>query len=297
MKKHDGFFKRALENPKVAEEFFREYLPNEIKELVDITKLKMTKDSFVDKHLKRSMSDALFISETGNEYIYILIEAQSSVDQMMAFRLMKYMVSICERHLKPKAKTTLPLIYPVVLYNGKDKYTATKNVWDLFTHAKLAKKFFTETYHVIDLQNMDNEDIKKHVWLGVMQSILKHIHTRDLSNKLEEIITTLFPQLKYSDGMLDIDYMESVICYTISSIPKENIARIGELLTKTIKEGDKIMQTAADYFREEGVKKGMEKGVKKRNIEIAKNMLRAGSDINFISSVTGLSLKDIRSLS
>ena len=45
-----------------------------------------------------------------------------------------------------------------------------------------------------------------------------------------------------------------------------------------------------------GVDKGIVIGVDKRNIEIASNMKRAGSDFNFIAQITGLSLTEIERL-
>lgn len=47
---------------------------------------------------------------------------------------------------------------------------------------------------------------------------------------------------------------------------------------------------------EEGIEQGIEKGSNQRNIEIAKNMLNKGTDLGFISEVTGLNIKDIENL-
>jgi predicted transposase/invertase (TIGR01784 family) len=42
---------------------------------------------------------------------------------------------------------------------------------------------------------------------------------------------------------------------------------------------------------------GLQKAKHEKEIEIAKNMLKKGSDIDFIAEVTGLSVKEIKELS
>ncbi|TKZ35606.1 ATPase, partial [Brachyspira catarrhinii] len=48
--------------------------------------------------------------------------------------------------------------------------------------------------------------------------------------------------------------------------------------------------------REEGIKEGMEKGIKDEKYSIAKNLKKSGLDIKFISENTGLSIEEIENL-
>ena len=45
-----------------------------------------------------------------------------------------------------------------------------------------------------------------------------------------------------------------------------------------------------------GIKQGIEQGIEKRNIEIAKNMLKEKIEISLISKMTGLSVDTIKEL-
>ena len=86
-------------------------------------------------------------------------------------------------------------------------------------------------------------------------------------------------------------------------------------MTKAIEEykrftsDDKLMRAyaARDAFlvgqkmmlsreREEGIKEGKLEGIKERNYSIAKNLKKAGSDIKFISEITGLTIDEINKL-
>jgi len=59
--KHDKIIRSAFENPFVAREFFEMHLPSHIKGSLVFETLKMEKDSFVDKTLKKSILDILFL--------------------------------------------------------------------------------------------------------------------------------------------------------------------------------------------------------------------------------------------
>jgi predicted transposase/invertase (TIGR01784 family) len=65
--KHDQLFRKALENPVVAQEFFATHLPESIKSIMDSSTLKMENGSFVEPSLKSSVSDVLFSVKFNNE--------------------------------------------------------------------------------------------------------------------------------------------------------------------------------------------------------------------------------------
>lgn len=56
------------------------------------------------------------------------------------------------------------------------------------------------------------------------------------------------------------------------------------------------MKNVVDTSRDEGIVEGIEKGVQKRNLEIAKKMKEKGMPNSEISELTGLSEEEINSL-
>ena len=70
----------------------------------------------------------------GREIIfYILLELQSTVDQTMPFRLLKYMTELTKREFdntpeneRKSVDYRLPAVVPIVLYNGADKWSAVR---------------------------------------------------------------------------------------------------------------------------------------------------------------------------
>ncbi len=76
---------------------------------MDLTKLKVEKESFVEENLKEKLSDLVFSSKmkiNQEAFIYTLIEGEVSPKYWMAFKLWKYIFLLLERH-KTKEKAAL----------------------------------------------------------------------------------------------------------------------------------------------------------------------------------------------
>lgn len=88
--KSDALFKTIMEDADAAREFLEHYLPSDFKKHVDLSTVKIEKESFVEYDLKRALSDIVYSIKTiegEDAYAFILIEQQSKHDHLIAFRL------------------------------------------------------------------------------------------------------------------------------------------------------------------------------------------------------------------
>ncbi|KDO02115.1 Rpn family recombination-promoting nuclease/putative transposase [Rickettsia tamurae] len=316
--RHDALIRKALENPIVAKEFFEMHLPKEIKAMFSSHSLKMEKESFVEADLKHSISDILFSAKFKDDtgYLWILLEHQSTPDHFMAFRLFKYMTDIAARHLtlNPKSKH-LPFVYPLVFYNSTKKYNAPKNIWDLCQHKELMQDIWNKDHQVVNVHDIPDDELKKQAWAGILQFFMKHIHERDLLKRWYEIADLLPEFAKLNIG---IDYLELILTYTLIKIEKSDKIELEKILKSRLnnQQGEKLMTSLAHHWKEEGIQQGIAKGMQigeakglqigeakglqigeaKKTMEVAKNMIAAGADTDFIAKVTGLSIDEINKL-
>jgi predicted transposase/invertase (TIGR01784 family) len=65
---------------------------------------------------------------SGEGYIYVVIEHQSSPDAQMAFSLMRYAIAAMQRHLDAGHKR-LPLVVPMLFYHGSPRHTRRCAGW------------------------------------------------------------------------------------------------------------------------------------------------------------------------
>ena len=304
--KHDQLFKRIMGNEIAAQEFLEYYLPSNFKEQLDLSKIKVEKESYIEESLRRKYSDIVYAVSTKNKesaFIYILLDHQSTSDYWMALRLWKYTLLLCERHKKNNDK--LPLIYPMIMYNGVEEYSAPRNIWELFTDPMQAKELMVSDYQLVDLQSMSDDEIVQQKHLGMMSYVMKHIHQRDMLKLWEEFLRRfkLEVLIDKENGYI---YLESFLWYTDAKLQEEQQLELEQVLAKYLSEEEQvnIMRTIAQKYIEEGEfrgiqigeARGMQIGEAKGKYEVAKNMFSNNYSIPEISRITGLSIQEINNL-
>ena len=308
---HDAFFKKSLSIKPIALEYMQMHLPEDVQNFVDLSSLEMQQDSFVATSLKKHMSDVLFSCKTndGNSaFIYILCEHQSTPDHWMSFRLHEYIFAIAKRHKKanPKSKT-LPFIYPMVFYNGRKPHNCPRSLHQLFEQPEMMKKVLYEDYHLIDANNLLDEELRQNQWAGTMQFFMKHAFEKDIVHLLQQMIQVLQKVTVESEGL---DFLRSILWYNVNKLSDCDQNSFNEVLTEIAnkEETENFMGTLVEKFfnagRQEGVELGIEKGVEVgrqegvelRNIEIAISMLDEQEPIEKIIRSTGLTKKQLLNL-
>jgi predicted transposase/invertase (TIGR01784 family) len=107
----DALFRKIMSQKGAAIDFLKCYLPEELQNMVDLSSVEVLKDNFVEDTLKRRISDIIYsikpkrkISSDGQEnkeiYAIVILEHQSTVDKLIAFRLWKYAILLMERYLE-----------------------------------------------------------------------------------------------------------------------------------------------------------------------------------------------------
>ena len=136
---HDKLFKRIFKEPQYAAEELRTLLPSPLVAALDWATLRPEPDSYVDQALADGYSDLVFSARAGEErvLVYVLFEHQSTNDERMALRLLKYMVEIWMHFAKDQRNVgePLPLVIPVVLAHAPGGWTAKRRFAELFTEA------------------------------------------------------------------------------------------------------------------------------------------------------------------
>ena len=130
--------------------------------------------------------------------------------------------------------------------------------------------------------------------------------------KARDILNLWQSLLEKFESSIEIDkengyiYIKWLLWYSDAKVSEDKQVELARIIAKHLKKEDQegLMRTIADKYIDEGIAqgmqigeaKGMQIGEAKRTIEVAKNMLHAGSDIAFISKVTGLSISELNRL-
>jgi predicted transposase/invertase (TIGR01784 family) len=209
------------------------------------------------------------------------------------------MVLLCERHSKDKDK--LPLIMPIVVYNGKEKYTAAKDLWQLFTDPVMAKQLLTNEYKLIDLQAMSDDEIIARKHLGMMEFFMKHIHQKNMINLWKDFFRKASWQMLIEDKKSGYIYIKPLMWYTEAKVSEDEQEELMDLITESlIEDGGSVVRTIAEKYILEGIEQGIEKGIE-QGIErgmwmVVESMLRKNISPNDVAEYTGLPLAEVVNL-
>jgi predicted transposase/invertase (TIGR01784 family) len=229
---HDQFFRKAMEDKRVAMAFLKDHLPSYLCCKIDFNTLVLQPRSQTNAVRRESIVDVLFktMIDGREAYIYLLLEHQSTPDPLMSFRVIEYTVNAIHEHLKKHKTTKIPLIYPLVVYHGRP-YEFITDIRDLVDAPReLVDRYFLKPFQLLDLSKIDDEVLKQNVWSGIMTFVLKHIFERDMLPFLQDI-ASLLKKIDENDGQ---DLLGIVLQYIIERAELSDKNAFFELINANI---------------------------------------------------------------
>ncbi len=138
----------------------------------------------------------------------MLIEHQSTDDPWVPVRVFKYIATIWDdiRKKWPKGKAIkIPLIFPMVIYNGVKPYSHTLSLKEMITPLSSQAIFadlFVKPLQILDLAAVLDQEIRaktqQSVTLYAFMMILKHIFNEDLPQLLQTGLLYYFKEMERS---------------------------------------------------------------------------------------------------
>jgi len=274
---HDMFFKDTFSNPLVVRDFVENYLPEPILKLVDLNELEIQNGSHVDEELREIFSDMLFRTKINERdgYLYFLFEHKSYPDRMVALQLLTYMVRIWNQKVNKENHTHIPVIIPMVICQGKNKWKISPMFSDLIlnfdTLPEEVKQLIPDyRYQLYDLSQFSDDDIKGKAELMIALSVARDIFKKSGEEFLETIFKAARALNELEEKETGLQYFETCMRYILTSGPrlsKEQLNTVIKQLEVTYKKGSEVTMTLAEVLREEGFEEGIEKGIEKGEIK------------------------------
>ena len=226
----------------------------------------------------------------------------------MPFRLLEYEVAIIRSAVdKSKIKNKsykIPLVMPIVLYTGKQKWNANKYL-EKSQEKIQGLNIKIGNYSLVDVNNYtENELLEDNTFISKMMLIEKSKNTEEIAKTLEKIINKTQKE--------DKELLKSIIEIFLEE--KIGIQKSTELIRKLESESDSMLaivdmirkenQMYIDMGRKEGKKEGKKvgriegkkEGKKDTLREIAIKMLKKNLTEKEITEITGISKKELNNL-
>lgn len=167
--RHDTSYRFLLSSKKLFVELLRSFVHKGWVQNIDETNVQEIPHSFVLQDFKRQEADLVYrVNLNGQDVVfYLLLEMQSSVDFRMPYRLLLYQVEIWryllndDKQARANRKTfRLPPIVPIVLYNGKKRWSAERQFRKLLNHEQMfGSELLDFEYLLIDVARYTEEEL------------------------------------------------------------------------------------------------------------------------------------------
>ena len=293
---HDKLFKKTLGLKEVAIPFLKAHLSPEALQKLDLNSIELQKDSFLDSKFNAYYSDIIHKVDgvDGKGYVYFLLEHQSTSDPFIVGKLLCYIGSIVnsdmERQLnsdpkRDRSKLKMPIIYPFVIYSGKEKYKWPKRLTINIEGFNL----FDLSNSLIELREYTLEELLKSEKAALAQFILKESWKKDFCKVLNDN-----PQL--IELINCSPYAEEAMLYMIDQDPhKEKVIKQIHNLDPKIKQ--KVMgnlMRIEQRGEQRGIKIGEQRGKLEGFREAIMRLLDHGMDKAKAAELLGLTPKKLK---
>ncbi len=170
---HDASLKLFFDHERAVADLLRGFMRLVLDAAFDVSRLDLASlepasPDYVDEKLRRTRGDRVWRlryraadGSTGWVYLLVMLEFQSSVDTDMALRVLAYTAQLYARLRREDHKGPLPPVLPIVVYNGRARWSAAFDVRDAIAPAEAALERFQprQGYLLLDVHRLRPEDL------------------------------------------------------------------------------------------------------------------------------------------
>ena len=281
---HDSLVKALFANIEDAASALASALPKEIAECIDWASLRPAKFHLVDHKLRELHPDLTFTANLrGHEVVlYVLQEHQSTPEALMPFRVLQYIVLLWGAMLKARPEATrLPAVLPVVLYNGKARWSAPQQLRDLIDLPDDVLKLFENhipsfRFFLDDLSVTDDETLRARALTTMMRACLVLLKKAPKStNLLDDFGNWLDVFVEISGAPHGMDALRLLLEYiqVTSDAEPHDILKFARSIGPSAEDAymtaaEKLTQQVREESLQEGRREGRQEGRQEGQVEL-----------------------------
>ena len=224
----------------------------------------------------------------GNIYSAFIIENQSYVDMSMVVRAAVYEYVAYERMLKKskkkKSKEKLPMVHILVFYTGERPWNAARQLSELVEVDERFESYF--------------HDYKMNL-IEITGNTSYNFNEEDVYN-LFYICRSIYDQSIYEGTSNHFGLVKSSVLKVVKTLTDVEWLDLEELEEKEeieMCEAEKRwLEVKSKEWEAEGIKKGIEQGSEKKELEMYQTMVDKGFSISSIASIFSVSEESIERL-
>ncbi|MGZ8216959.1 Rpn family recombination-promoting nuclease/putative transposase [Methylomagnum sp.] len=199
---HDHSYKLLFSHShrEMVEDLLRGFVRENWVSELDFSTLEKVNDGYVADDLREREDDIVWRVRWGQGwlYVYLLLEFQSTINRFMAVRLLAYLGLLYQDLIRAEQFAPdgrLPPVLPVVLYNGKPRWTAPLDISELIAEApgQLAQYRPRLRYLLLDEGRYSTSELEP---LRNVAAALFRLESSRAPEDVERVLTALIDWLK-----------------------------------------------------------------------------------------------------
>lgn len=296
---HDRGYQLLFSNPIIFRQLLESFVDAPWVAQLDFNSCEKLNKSFISKEYEKRESNLIYKIRWRDQtaYIILLLEFQSTVQRFMAVRIWRYLAEFYTDWIETHSigrHEKLPPVFPIMLYNGDEKWTAPDNLADLIENNELLGNFALHFKYLKIVENeFSSENLLK---IGNIVSTLFLAETQYDYEQLTQELLRLFKQEDRAAISLFINWFKQLSLrnridprdYQQYEQLYRDEQEVGMLITALRKERETLYQ--------QGKQSGLQEGAQKKVRDVAKAMLSEGFEPAIIAKITQLSLQDIEQI-
>ena len=307
--KHDKGYSRIFADKKNFLHFLKKYVDVDFVRDIEEDDLIHIDTTLIDENYREIESDVIFKMrfKGSNVLFYCLLELQSTSDNTMPFRLLRYITELMKREFdntdeneRKRINYRLPAVIPIVLYNGTNGWTAVRSFKEyLQGYERFGEYVVDFKYLLFDLNRTDDDTILSTETLLDIVLMLDKSTNRSSMERAFKKAHEMFQQMDESDKDELMRWLRLILLSNITDESKKL-----ELLQDFEKGEVSKMKYGIDFYfeerMEEGVQRGKLEGMLEGKLEtqreIILSMHRGGENTNKIAKYADLSIEEVNNI-
>ena len=303
MKEYDAQYKVLGSNRWIMQQLVEAFLDASVTDIMDLESMVMFPTESISKNassnnFKVRHNDVMWkiwLRDGSQAYVLLMVEAQSSVDSAMVFRVTEYVLNWYLYLMATEGLDVLPLIVPMVIYNGDKAWNAETRLRDMID----APEAFREMGVVMDggYILIDEKRLYESGQLpsgNIFKPLFTALHTGSVYEFFDSVKTT---EQMLEESEVNQEFIEHVNSFILDLKRIEDDSRLAQIIQQRGKQD--MTTTIADFEQqliERGMQKGEQKGMQKKAREFARLMLGDGKPEQEVRRYTNLSSEEIRQI-
>ncbi len=288
----DAKYKSLFSHPRVCRDLLRSIVSKGLADRLDLDTLQTMPTEFVDARLGQQRSDMVwrvsFREGDGELYVVVLTEFQSTVDQDMPLRMVKYTSQIYTELRKKKRSPgeKLPPVVPVVVYSGEARWSAPREMREMVGPVdEELEPYQLQRYFLLDLRRTGVEDamldnvlyaqalVEQGRWedLRPALSALQEATDPEADAQLRGLFAALVRQAAEGSGQVSGETLKKLKSFEETG----ELGEMGSLLAKRMDQAvDESRARGWAEGRELGLTEGREQGLERQRAILLRQAAR-----------------------